>query len=287
MIKRIRRKVAIVAHTVPIGKLLLFLFCVTFLSGLLSAQCDSANTAFKAGERVEYELNFSWKFVWVKAGKASLSTYATTYKSKPAYRMTLLASGSNRADFFFKLRDTLTCVFDKDLIPYYYRKCSEEGKHYAVDEAWYSYDNNGQCNVSQRRTYKNGRKRVVTSTEDHHVYDMLSILAKARNYNFNSYKIGQQIKFSVVTGRRIENQILTYKGKRNIEAKDGHSYRCHVLSLVQNNNKKKIDEVITFYVSDDNNHLPIRLDLYLNFGIAKAYFLSVSGNRYPLTSRID
>ena len=30
--------------------------------------------------------------------------------------------------------------------------------------------------------------------------------------------------------------------------------------------KGKEEEVITFYVTDDKNHLPVRLDLYLNFG---------------------
>ena len=48
--------------------------------------------------------------------------------------------------------------------------------------------------------------------------------------------------------------------------------------------KGKEQEVITFYVSDDRNHLPIRLDMFLHFGSAKAFLKSVRGNRYPLTS---
>ena len=48
--------------------------------------------------------------------------------------------------------------------------------------------------------------------------------------------------------------------------------------------KGKEKEVITFFVSDDKNHLPIRLDMYLNFGSAKAFLKSVRGNRYPMTS---
>ena len=38
------------------------------------------------------------------------------------------------------------------------------------------------------------------------------------------------------------------------------------------------------YITDDKNHLPVRLDLYLNFGSAKAFLSSVRGNRHPLTS---
>ena len=65
------------------------------------AQCEAKNDAFKSGEHVMYDLYFNWKFVWVKAGLASLTTNATTYHSEPAYRINLLALGSKRADFFF------------------------------------------------------------------------------------------------------------------------------------------------------------------------------------------
>ena len=90
----------------------------TLLMGIFvlpaSAQCEAKNDAFKSGEHVLYDLYFNWKFVWVKAGLASLTTNATTYHSEPAYRINLLALGSKRADFFFKMRDTLTCVIGEN-----------------------------------------------------------------------------------------------------------------------------------------------------------------------------
>ena len=73
--------------------------------------------------------------------------------------------------------------------------------------------------------------------------------------------------------------------KKNFEAEDGVKYRCLVFSLVEYR-KNKEKEVITFYVTDDLNHLPVRLDLYLNFGSAKAFLSEIKGNRHPLTSII-
>ena len=100
-----------------------------------SAQFEAKNDAFQTGEHVMYDLYFNWKFVWVKAGLASLTTNATTYHSEPAFRINLLALGSKRADFFFKMRDTLTCVIGEKLEPRYFRKGAEEGKRYTVDES--------------------------------------------------------------------------------------------------------------------------------------------------------
>ena len=87
----------------------------------------------------------------------------------------------------------------------------------------------------------------------------------------------------MATGKDIEKQTLIYRGKENYKAENGVTYRCLVFSLVEYvNNKEK--EVITFYITDDLNHLPVRLDMYLNFGSAKAFLTDIKGNRHPLTS---
>ena len=259
---------------------------VWLLAGLAlpaSAQCEAKNNAFKTGEHVMYDLYFNWKFVWVKAGIASLTTNATTYHQAPAYRINLLALGSKRADFFFKMRDTLTCVIGEKMEPRYFRKGAEEGKRYTVDEAWFSYKD-GLCFVNQKRTHRDGKVQEAVDSDSRCIYDMLSILAQARSYDSADYKVGEKIKFPMATGREIEEQTLIYRGKENVKAENEVTYRCLIFSLVEYDKKGKEKEIITFYVTDDLNHLPIRLDMYLNFGSAKAFLNNVTGNRHPLTS---
>lgn len=89
-------------------------FCFPIIG---NAQCEAKNDAFKSGEHVMYELYFNWKFIWKKVGLASLTTNSTTYHSEPAYRVNLLAIISKEADFFFKMRDTLTSVMTEKLEP--------------------------------------------------------------------------------------------------------------------------------------------------------------------------
>ena len=108
-----KRKIRITAAPAIAGKRG-WVFCL--LGGLLltiatpaKAQCTAENTAFQSGEHVMYDLYFNWKFIWKKVGLASLTTFSTTYQSKPAYRFNLLSVGSKKTDFFFKMRDTLTC----------------------------------------------------------------------------------------------------------------------------------------------------------------------------------
>ena len=193
------------------------------------------------------------------------------------------ASFSKRADFFFKMRDTLTCVIGEKLEPRYFRKGAEEGKRYTVDEAWFSYKD-GLCLVNQKRTYRDGAFDESEASDSRCIYDMLSILAQARSYDPADYKVGDKIKFPMATGRKVEEQTLIYRGKENVKAENGVTYRCLIFSLVEYDKKGKEKEVITFFVTDDLNHLPVRLDLFLNFGSAKAFLNNVTGNRHPLTS---
>ena len=267
-----------------IGLLVAGIVCL-FTTLPLNAQCPAENKAFKSGEHVMYDLYFNWKFIWVKAGIASLTTNATTYQQKPAFRFNLLSVSSKRVDFFFKMRDTLTCITTNRLEPLYFRKGAEEGDRYTVDEVWFSYKDD-KCIANQRRM-RRGRDTVRARDESEGcMFDMLSILMQARSFDVDDYTVGQKIIFPMATGTKIEDQTLIYRGKKVFKAEGGVKYRCLVFSLVEYK-KGKEKEVITFYITDDKNHLPVRLDLYLNFGSAKAFLKEIKGNRHPLTSIVE
>ena len=251
----------------------------------VQAQCTAKNEAFQSGEHVMYDLYFNWKFIWKKVGLASLTTNATTYHSEPAFRFNLLCVGSKKTDFFFKMRDTLTCYVSDRLEPLYFRKAAEEGDRYTVDEVWFSYKN-GKCIADQRRMRRERDTVKSKDQSDECIFDMLSILMRARSFDVSDYKVGDKILFDMATGTKVEQQTLIYRGRKNFKAENGVKYRCLVFSLVEYK-KGKEKEVITFYVTDDKNHLPVRLDLYLNFGSAKAFLREIKGNRHPLTSIIE
>ena len=243
------------------------LLCLCLLTGSMAikAQCGASNNAIKPGESLSYELKFNWKFIWFNVGWAKMTVNEDTYNTQPCLRTDLLSYTNKRFDRWFKMRDTLTCITSQRLEPLYFRKGAEEGKRYTVDEVRFGY-RNGKCIVDQQRTLR-GNTVKKHDEMDVCVYDMLSILLQARSYDPTDYKVGMKILFSMATGKAVEKQ----------------TYRCLVFSLVEYvDNKEK--EVITFFVTDDLNHLPVRLDMYLNFGSAKAFLTDIKGNRHPLTS---
>ena len=85
-------------------------------------------------------------------------------------------------------------------------------------------------------------------------------------------------------GRHVEEQTVIYRKKDIVKANDDKKYNCHKLSFVEYDERGKEHEIITFYITDDDNHLPVRLDMNLKFGSAKAYLVSAKNCKHPITS---
>lgn len=251
----------------------------------VSAQCTIENTAFSDGESLTYDLYYNWKFIWVRAGLAYFNTTKITYKGESAYKTSLVTKGTNRLDDFFVLRDTLLAYYSTDILPYYFRKGAREGKRYTVDEVFFHYD---KINPFLKQHY-------IDRNSEHYwkeksiggqcVYDMIGYLQYARNFDPSDWQKGHTIPFLMADGDDIKQCKLLYRGKGKYKMDNtGEKFQCLVLSFLEKEDKK-YKEIVRFYVTDDNNHIPVRLDLYLNFGSAKAFLKSYKGVRNPITSR--
>ncbi len=250
----------------------------------LRAQCPLRNTAFQGGERLEYKLFFNWKFIWLNAGTATMTIKDTTYQGQPAYRSHLITRTSKRLDRFFCMRDTLEAVVTHDLVPLYYRKGADEGGKYRLNEVRYTYPG-GYNHIELLYQNPYGERTLQGFKRVDCIYDMLSMMLRARSFDASQYKEGERIRFLMADGRDIEPQTLVYRGikKFTTEDKPEITYRCLVFSFVEQQGKKE-KEIITFYITDDKNHLPVRLDMFLRFGVAKAYLKTATGVRNEQTS---
>lgn len=249
------------------------------------AQCSSNNTAFQSGETLIYDLYFNWKFVWIKVGSASMNTTKTTYGGQPALRTYLITRGSKKADKIFVMRDTLMAYMGMNLVPKYYAKKAFEGKTYRKNEVWYSYAG-GKSNVKMRYQRDNNPAKHTSHSSKYCSFDMISMLQRARSFSADKMKVGHRINFLMADGNNCEWKSIVYRGKKTFKMENTNTkYRCLVFSFVEKENGKEKD-IVTFYITDDKNHLPVRLDMNLNFGTAKAFLSGARGLRNPQTAKL-
>lgn len=266
---------------------LMLMLCLPLFSHTVTtsqAQCGIHNTAFKSGEYLSYDLYFNWKFVWVKVGTASMSTVQSTHKGVPAFRSSLITRGNDKLDNMFIMRDTLLCYTTTDITPLYYRKGAREGKRYYVDELWYSYPK-GNSHLKMHRIDADGKHHWKQAEYKDCIYDMMSIFLRARNFDTSKLRKGENIPMPISDARHLSNSWLKYGGKTTLKMKNSNAkFRCLIFSFIEREDGKN-HELIRFFVTDDKNHLPVRLDMFLSFGSAKAYLTGMKGLRNELTSK--
>ena len=260
--------------------------CGFAIASRAQSQCGIENTAFKSGESLTYDLYFNWKFIWMKVGSASMDTQMTKFEGKDAWKSYLITRGNEKLDKYFTMRDTLLSYCDKDLSPLYFRKGAREGDRYYVDEIWYSYPH-GHSKLKKHRIDADGEQHWRTSEYKACIFDMMSIFLRARNFDAAKLKKGEVIPMPISDARSLSNSWLEFRGKENFKVSETkEKFRCLVFSFYEwEDNRSR--ELIRFYVTDDQNHIPVRLDLFLNFGSAKAYLKNYKGVRSPMTSKIN
>ena len=265
--------------------LLFAIHCSLFVSPA-RAQCGIENNAFKSGEFVGYDLYFNWKFVWMKVGTASMSTVKSTFNGQDAFRCSLITRGNSKLDNMFVMRDTLLSYTTLDLEPLYYRKGAREGKRYYVDELWYTYPK-GNCHLKTHEINSRGEHYWKELEYKDCIYDMMSVYLRARNFDATKLKVGDKIPLPIADASDIANSWLKYNGITNVKMKNSDTkFRCLVFSFIEREDGKN-HELIRFYITDDKNHLPVRLDMFLSFGTAKAYLTGYKGLRNQMTSKVE
>ena len=168
------------------------------------------------------------------------------------------------------------------MAPMYFRKGAREGKRYTVDEVFYNYAG-GKCNVNLHYQNKHGEHRHKKASYDDCVFDMMNIFLRARSFDPANWKKGHSVRFPICDGNGRTPAQLKFGGKVTVKADNGIKYRCLRLEYMELKDEKW-KKIVDFYITDDENHVPVRLDMFLKFGSAKAFLVGAKGTRNPFSS---
>ena len=101
--------------------------------------------------------------------------------------------------------------------------------------------------------------------------------------NPEGWKKGTCVNFPITDGTHITPAMIEYKGKTTVKADNGVKYRCLQLAYKELDDGK-YKEIVRFFVTDDDNHVPVRLDMHLKFGSAKAFLVGARGVKSQMKS---
>ena len=234
------------------------------------------NTSFQEGEKLSFRVYYNASFIWINSGNADFEVESKEMNGRDVFHITGNGNTAKSFEWFYKVRDKYETFVDKEtMLPVrFLRNVNEGGMKFTNDVI---FNQSRQQAISEKKVYT-----IPKSTQD-----VLSAIYYARNINYNKYKEGDKIPFSMFLDNQVYNLYIKYQGKVRITTKMGTFNAIKIVPLLIEGTIFKGGEKMTVYVSDDDNHVPVRIESPILVGTVKVDLMDFSHLRNPFSSMIS
>lgn len=238
--------------------------------------CGAKNTAFVSGELVTMKVYYTTMGMYIAAGEATFSIGLEKFNGRPAYHCIGIGKSYSFFDNFFKVRDRYETYIDTaTMLPLKFIRDINEGGHK-------NYNNVTFNHAAGTAVSTNGVFKISKC-----IQDVVSAMYYARNVNFNKYKVNDKIPFDMFLDDEVNHLYLKYVGKEVIKTKYGKFRAIKIKPLLVKGTMFEGGEKMNVWVSDDPNHLLLRVESPISVGSVKVDMMGYKNLRYPLTSLIS
>jgi hypothetical protein len=228
------------------------------------------NIAFKEGEILSYRLHYGI----INAGMAILEVKPNLIdvNGRKVYHIVGSGYSNGSTDVFFKVRDRYETYMDKDaLLPWLFvRRVNEGGYKFSQDYTFNHYTKKVDIGNNQNMDIPVG------------VQDMVSAFYSARNLDLSRAKDGDVFSLTCFVDKEVWPLKIRFVGREDIETDIGKVHALKFRPIVQKGRVFKHDEDLNVWISDDNNHIPLRAQADILIGSIKMDISSVKNLNNPL-----
>jgi len=247
---------------------------VAMCSFTSSQPSDSINNheAFGTGENLKYLLYYGW----LHGGEASLSVEEQEFEGENVYHAEAKAYTIGWADRVYNVDDVYESYFDKqDGKPVKAIRSIAENSYRYYNEVLFNHEDSSVVSL------KSGKKKVPVN-----IFDMVSAFYYSRNQLFSNVSIGDTVSFVTYFEDEIYPIEVRYRGKEIIETKAGEFEAMKFSPIVEVGRIFDTEDDMTFWVSSDENFIPLRVQFDLFVGSLKCDLIQYSGLKHKL-SKLD
>ncbi|HEX6846170.1 MAG TPA: DUF3108 domain-containing protein, partial [Chitinophagaceae bacterium] len=234
--------------------------------------CGIKNTAFQAGEQVTFHVYYSVAGAFIHAGTAIFSVALENFGNKPVYHV--VGDGKTKAsyDWIYRVRDKYETYIDTGTLqPLKFIRNVDEGGYKKYETI--TFNRTANTAVSNSGVFK------VPDC----IQDVLSAMYYARNVDFSKYKPEDKIPFKMFLDNEVFNMYIRYLGKETIKTQYGKFKAIKFKPLLLKGTIFEGGEKMTVWVSDDPNHVVLRVESPIVVGKIKVDMMAYRNLRYPLT----
>jgi hypothetical protein len=237
--------------------------------------CGIDNTSFKAGEKITYTVYYAVAGIYVNAGTATFTNTLETLNNKPVYHIVGEGNTNSSYDWIYKVRDKYETYIDTTTLQTlkFVRNVNEGG--------YKKYQHVTFNKTANTAVTNDGVFKVPAC-----VQDVVSSVFYARNIDFSKLRKEDKIAFSMFLDNEVFDMYIRYLGKETIKTKYGKFRVIKFKPLLLKGTIFEGGEHMTVWVTDDENHIPVRIESPIVVGKVKIDMMNYENIRHPLTALI-
>jgi hypothetical protein len=238
--------------------------------------CGVKNSAFQYNESLTYKVYYTLAGVYIGAGEAVFTTALENINGKTVYHITGDGKTYSFYDNFFRVRDKYETYIDTGTMqPLKFIRNVDEGGYKTYENV--TFNKSTDAAITNKGVYK------VPSC----IQDVLSAIYYARNIDFSKVKKDDKIPFSMFLDNQVYDLYIRYLGKEVIKTKYGKFRAIKFKPLLIKGTIFEGGEKMTVWVSDDPNHIPLRVESPISVGSVKVDMMDFRNRRSPMSSLVD
>lgn len=254
-------------------RIIIFFICTISLNLCYSQNKNFNFYSFKAGEKLEYKLNYGF----LNASYASLSLKEEVLDGEKVFRATSVGRTTGLARLFFKVDDIYETFFSLDNVkPIKSIRDIYEGGYEREAETKYDYESNTAFFYDK---LKNINKEFKIHSE---IQDIISTFYYLRKHlDISLLKPNDLIYVDIFFDKEIYPFKMMFLGKERIKTKFGLVECLKLRPYMESGRVFRDNEGIKIWVTNDENRVPIKVKADLRVGSIVANLVSFRGLANP------
>jgi hypothetical protein len=229
------------------------------------------NKGFKQGEIIEYRVHYG--FINAATAKVEVSKNIYTVNQRPCYRVSITGRTIGAFDLVSRVRDTWRSHMDTAaVVPQLFERDIQEGKYRLDEMVLFNHLSNTATVSSKKRN-----QEAVKFTTPQDVQDLVGSYYYLRTIDFHQIAVGKVIEVPMFFDNEVYRLKVRFDGKETIKTKYGRLETYKLIPYVPANKFFKGEYPMTIWVSNDENKVPLKVEVNLKIGSLELDITNYSG----------
>ncbi|MFC3809599.1 DUF3108 domain-containing protein [Lacihabitans lacunae] len=230
-----------------------------------------SNGSFKPGESYDYKVKYG--FLTIGAADVDVDEKIYSLNGRPCYKVNVQGRTAGLTDMF-KVRNTYRSYVDTlAFIPHKFI--------YSAREKSYKRDQIINFDQTHNEAVKYEKDESKKFDVPNNIQDVISGYYFLRTVDFSKFGIGHTISTPLFFDEELYQMKVRYNGKGTVDTKFGKIKVLKLNPILPKNDLFSGENAIRVWVSDDENRVPIKIEVDFSFGTIDMELKNYKGVKYP------